>query len=121
MKNAEKINYRGIEIFYLDFSELKAESEIQYLINDGKSLIRSQRVNSVYCLSNLENIHFSSNIKDMFIEFVKGNKSFMKASAVIGVSGIAQIVFNGVMKITGRAVRSFANAEAAKEWLISHP
>jgi hypothetical protein len=120
MRNVEVINHKGKEICYLDFSHLRDEKEIQALINEGKKHIRSKIPGSVFNLSNIEEMHFNGEIREMFSEFVKGNKTYIKASAVVGVSGLKQIVFNGIMKITGRDIRSFNTNDQAKDWLVSH-
>ncbi len=120
MKKLEILQHEGKEIYFMDFSGMKDENEIQALIAEGKRHIRTKAPNSVYSLTNIEEMHFSTEIKDLFTDFIKGNKSYIKASAVLGVSGLRQIVFNGVMKITGREIRLFDNAEVAKKWLVSH-
>ena len=50
---------------------------------------------------------------------LKKNKSYIKASAIVGITGLKQIVFNGLMRITGRDIKSFSTIEQAKSWLIS--
>lgn len=120
MKKLEILQHEGKEIYFLDFSGMKNEAEIQALIAEGKRHIRSKNQQSVYSLTNIEEMHFNSEIKELFTEFIKGNKSFIKASAVLGVTGLRQIVFNGVMKLTGREIRLFDNADVAKKWLVSH-
>lgn len=54
-----------------------------------------------------------------FQDFVKGNKPYVKASAVVGLSGLQQIVYNGIMKITGREIKSFSTLAEAKDWLAA--
>lgn len=120
MRKLEIIQHEGKEIYLMDFSGMNNEAEIQAMIDEGKRHIRTKALQSVYSLTNIEEMHFNTEIKEMFTEFIKGNKSFIKASAVLGVSGLRQIVFNGVMKLTGREIRLFDNAEVAKKWLVSH-
>ena len=62
-------------------------------------------------------MHFSNEIKDLFSDFIKGNKPYVKASAVVGLSGLQQILYNGLMKITGRDIKSFNSLQTAKDWL----
>jgi hypothetical protein len=121
MRKLEVINHLGKEIYFLDFSGMKDKAEIETLITEGKRIIRSKSPKSVFSLTNIEEMHFNNEIKDLFTEFIKGNKTFIKASAVLGVTGIRQIVFNGVMKITGREIRLFDSADVAKRWLVAHP
>jgi hypothetical protein len=120
MSRTETILHNGKPIYYMDFSSLKSESEIESLITESKSFIRSKPPKSVYSLTNIEDMHFNGTIKELFVDFVKGNKVYIKASAIIGVTGMKQILFNGIMRLTGRDIRSFDSADQAKNWLISH-
>lgn len=112
------LTHKGIDIYYMDFSGLRTEQEIVEVINESKAHIRKQHPKSVMGLANIDNMHFNSTIKELFADFIKGNKDYMKASAVVGVTGLKQIVFNGVMKITGRDVKSFGSVADAKDWLV---
>jgi hypothetical protein len=112
-------NYKGRIIFYMDFSDLKAEAEIKEVLDESKAYIRRQPMASVYGLANIEEMHFNNTIKEYFLEFVKGNKPYMKASTIVGVTGLKQILFNGIMKMTGRDVKSCNSISQAKEWLVS--
>lgn len=113
------LKHHGISVFYMDFSNLKTEAEIKLVIEESKSFIRKQSPSSTYGLANIEEMHFNNSIKDIFLEFVKGNKPYMKASAIVGVSGLKQILFNGIMKMTGRDVKSLDNVDQAKDWLLT--
>jgi hypothetical protein len=115
----QTINHLGKRIFLLDFSKLKTEDEIKSVIEESKSIIRQQALGTSICLANIDDMHFNNQIKDLFLDFVKGNKPYMKASAIVGVTGLKQILFNGIMKISGRDVKSFDNETKAKEWLVS--
>jgi hypothetical protein len=113
------VAYQGVNIYYMDFSGLRTEKEIETVIVESKKHIRCQSPNSVVGLANIENMHFNGTIKEVFADFVKGNRPYMKMSAVVGVTGLKQIVFNGLMKLTGRDVKSFNSVDDAKRWLAS--
>jgi hypothetical protein len=119
MTKVNKINYQQKEIFLLNFSNLKEVKEIKVLIDESGKHIRTQPYGSVLTLTNISGMHFSPEIKDLFQDFMKGNRPFVKAGAVIGLNGLQQIVYNGLMKITGRDIKSFENEESAKEWLTA--
>jgi len=118
MARTQHLSQNGIEIFHIDFSNVTNVEEIKEIINDSVKYIRSQPANSVLTLTNLEGMHFSNEIKDLFNNFIKGNKLYVKAGAVIGLSRLQQILYNGLMRITGRDIKSFNSFEIAKEWLI---
>lgn len=118
MPRIQKINHKGKEIFHMDFSNINNVQEIRDMMIESAMYIRSQPRESVITLTNISGMHFSSEIKDLFGEFIKGNKPYVKAGAVIGVSGLQQILYNGLMKVTGRDIRSFSNDGVAKDWLV---
>jgi len=102
----------------MDFSNIKSINEISAVMDEAIAQLRKQPKNSVHALTDLTNMTFSNEIKNSFAVFLSGNKPYVKKSAVFGMSGIARIVFNGLMKITGRDVRAFEKAEEAKEFLV---
>ncbi len=114
------ISYKDEDIFYMDFSNVKDQKEVVQIIEECVAYIRQQPGYSVVALTNLQNMHFSNEIKNDFMHFLKGNKPYIKISSVFGMSGLARILFNGLMKITGRDVRSFENMTDSQEFLISH-
>lgn len=118
MKKCFFIDSQGVKIFYIDFTNLIKEEEIEAVINESKTLIRSRPKKSMINLANIEGMHFNGRIKELFVEYVKGNADFVQHSAIVGVSGLKRIVFNGIMKMTGRDVRCLDTVEDAKRWLV---
>jgi hypothetical protein len=113
------INHQGVNIYYIDFSNLGSAPEVDQVMKESKSFIRSQKPASMITLANIEGMHFNGDIKELFTEFVSGNKPYVKASAIVGVSGLKQIVFNAIVKMTGREIRAFENVNVAKDWLVA--
>lgn len=119
MRQPEIISYKGKSIFYMDFSGLRDIGEIEELINQSKIYIRFQPEKSVITLSNIAGMHFNAEIKSLFSDFISGNKLYVSYGAVIGLSGLQRIVYNGIMRITGRDIRSFETFDIAKDWLVT--
>ncbi len=119
MQNPQLINHQGKTIFFMDFSGLRDFDEIKLVISKSIEYIRSQPDKSLLTLTNLDGIHFNTEIKNLFTDFISGNKPHIKASSVIGMSGLLRIVYNGLMRLTGRDIRSFDNKNVALDWLTS--
>lgn len=51
--------------------------------------------------------------------YAKFNTPYVKASAVVGVTGIRRVILEAIIKLTGRAVVSFASEEEALDWLAA--
>ena len=98
------IEAHGVKVYYIDFTNLQSEQEIEAVLYESKSLIRSQPQKTMINLANIEGMHFNNRIKELFVEYVKGNAPYVRHSAIVGVNGLKRIVFNGVMKLSGRDV-----------------
>jgi len=118
MSRTKMITYKGQNIFYMDFSNAKTQQEVAQIIEESIAYIRNKPNQSVVALTNMENMYFNNEVKNDFLHFLKGNKPYIKISSVFGMSGLARILFNGLMKITGRDVRSFENMIEAQEFLL---
>jgi hypothetical protein len=119
MRNVEILKYAGKDICYLDFSGLKEEQDIFELIVDGKMYMCKKSSKSIFCLINMQGMHFNNQIKGMLADFFKGNKSYVKANAIIGASGFRQILFLSTLKLPIGHFKWFTSAELAKIWLVS--
>jgi hypothetical protein len=118
MKQPELIHFKGKVIVYLDFSNMKEKAEIMALEKRGSDYIRSQPMNSVYTLTNMEGMFFNNEIKKYFEEIVKGNAPYVRAAAVIGLSGLISIMYNAFVTVTGRNIKSLKTKEEAMEYLV---
>ncbi len=119
MERAKEITHKGKRIFFMDFSNISKKEEITEIIEFSKKYIRSKPANSLYTLTTIANMHFNNEIKETFTDFVKGNKPYVKAGSVVGISGMQTIVYNAVMKISGRNLKALGSVEHAKDWLAS--
>lgn len=120
MSRVKNFDLMGKQVLFMDYSDLKLEHEILEVIEEGKKYIRNQPQGSVLSLADITNMHFNTEIKSHFVNFTKGNKPYVKASAIVGVTGLKQFIFNGVMQLSGRDVKTFNDLSKAKEWLATH-
>lgn len=120
MARTQLINHGGKKIILLDYTNLQDINEIIEVSNEAKTYIHAQPALSVYSLTNIDGMHFNNKIRDIFTDLAKSNKPYVKAGAIVGVTGMKQILFNGIMKLTGRDIKSFNTLEQAKDWLALH-
>ncbi len=110
------IQYRGKQILHLDFSKAKADEVID-TIGKARAVIDTQPQASVRILTDVTDAAFNSKVSEAMKEFVTHNKPFVVASAVIGVTGLKQIIYNAVVKFSGRNLVAFDTPDQAKDWL----
>lgn len=104
MRAVELIRIEDKKIIYLDFSGLRTKEEVLQQIGVFGSYIKQQPLNSLITLTNLENMHFNTEIYNSFTNYVKANNPHVNLSAVIGLKGMMNIFYKGFIKLTGRNV-----------------
>lgn len=116
MERVRFIRHNHTEILFLDFSECKA-AEVFPLIEKAKAVIASQAERSLLTLTDVTNMRFDDTLNQRMKEFTAHNKPFVKAAAVVGVTGIKKILFEAVMLFSKRKLHAFETIEQAKTWL----
>ena len=119
MSGSKIIFYKGVEIVFNDYSDLKTAEEIKKVVDQAGEIIQQKEANSVLSLLCFKNTHFNKQIINILQAAAKENKPYIKASAVFGVSGLGKVILDGVIKLTGRDLPTFTSEEAAKEYLAS--
>jgi hypothetical protein len=119
MRQPEIIKYKGKEVLYLNFTNLRKNNHIKSLESLGGEYIRQQELNSVLVLTNMENMYFDLDIRKHFIKVVKENEPYVRASAVIGLYGLISFMYDGFIKLSGRNIKQFKTRKEAMEYLIS--
>ncbi|MCL6588822.1 MAG: hypothetical protein K6U80_02610 [Firmicutes bacterium] len=119
MERVQVIEYKGKAIIYLDFSRCGKDELIQ-VIEAGSAIIRKCPPASALTLSNFTGFMFTFNMVDLLKEFTLQNKPYVKAAAVIGVTGLRKIPYEAIMKITKRNLPSFDTQVEAMEYLVNY-
>lgn len=118
MERVQFIQHKGKKILHLNFADCKADEVLQ-VIEMSKATIRTQPPASVFTLTDVTNTAFNSAISDAMKEFVIHNKPYVVAAGVVGVTGLKQIIYNAVMRFSGRKLTAFDSLAEAKDWLAA--
>ncbi|MCX7698182.1 MAG: hypothetical protein N2114_01790 [Candidatus Goldbacteria bacterium] len=111
------IEHKGKKILFIDMSELLEEDVIS-VIEYAKKIIRSQPEGSLLTLTDVTHARYNAKVVSAMQEYVKGNKPYVKAAAVLGINPIKRIIFNKIMEFSQRELFAFEDKEKALEWLI---
>jgi len=118
MNSVETESYKGKKIVCMDFSQCTDKQQMLDIIDKAKTIIRSQPLNSVLTMTNVEGARFNSEILEAFKEFTVGNKSYVKHSAIVGIKGMIKIAYEGIMLFSKRKIPDFPDVNSAKDWLV---
>lgn len=120
MKRITFIDLGGRAVLFLNFADLKDIEEIRMTAGEGKETVRQQGINNLITLTDITGMHFNNSIKDIFQDLASHNKPYVSMGAVAGITGLNRILYNGLMKITGRNLKGFQTLQDARDWLINN-
>lgn len=111
------IEHKGRQILFINMADLP-ENDILQVIEIAKKIIRSQPEKSVLTLTDVTHARYNAVVVSSMQEYVKGNKPYVKAAAIIGINPIKRIIFNKIMQFSQRELFAFDTAEKAMDWLV---
>lgn len=117
MKRVRTVTHRGTEIVIIDFSSMKPGPELKDVIEQGRASIQEHELNSVLTLVDVSDSEFDAEMIETLRVFARENKDFVKASAVVGSTGIYDMAREAIQKASGRRFVPFGNRETALDWL----
>ena len=118
MERIQFIQHQGKQILHLDFTHANADEVLQ-LIRDAKSVIAAQPAKSLRTLTDVTNMKFNTEAAEAMKTFAHHNKPYVTAAAVVGITGLKQIIYNAVVRFSGRNLVAFDSAAQAKDWLVN--
>jgi len=122
MEHVEEFTVDGKNIVYIDFSSAVSEKDFNAVIEQAKRAISKHAEKSACTITNMENVRFDSNIKDIFVKYVESNKPYVKYGVAIGMDGIKKKMIEGILKLGGRPNFRFCfTKEEAVKWLRQQP
>ena len=119
MERAGFIKHGTREILLINFSDCKPH-EILPVIDQAKKIICTRPESTVLTLTNVTNMRFDDKVTAELKAFTTYNKPYVKAAAVVGVTGLKKIILEAVMLFSKRKFHAFETVELAKNWLVTN-
>ena len=112
------VEYKGKQILLEDFTNVKKEDEFIALIEKAQQAVHSRPPKSVLVLVDLTNARFTTRISQVSKTAAEGNTPYVKASILVGVGGLMEIMMKAISGFSHREFMSVDTREEAMEWLI---
>src|SRR5574337_1153739 len=106
------ITYGGKEILFLDFSNISVD-ELLKAVEEAKRVVAARPANSLLTLTDVTNARFNEEVNQKMKDFTAHNKPYVRAAAVVGITGLKKIIFDAVMLFSQRKLHSFETIEEA--------
>lgn len=108
MERFEEFSHDGKNFVYINFSGLTSDNEFLAVTDVIKDVIAKYPEQSVYTITNIENVRFDTNSKEIVAKYMEHNKPFVKYGVVIGLDGIKKMLVQTILKLSGRENLLFA-------------
>ena len=112
------IEHRGARIYLIDCEGLDARALVQLMPAVARD-VRGQPPGSVRTLMWVKGLQFDASLKEDLKRLSDGNKPFVKASAIAGLSGVQFVFYRMMMLLVRRQFRLFETLDEAKDYLAS--
>lgn len=120
MERIEEFSRNGRDFIYFDLSGLQNNREIEAVIESAKEIITKYPHNTLYTITNIANLTFDTSTKEIASVWMEFNRPYVVYGTVIGLDGVRKIMYNSVLKLSGRKnMKIFSTREQAEDWLIS--
>lgn len=121
MERTRFIEHRGERILLFDYSDLTDAAEAIAEVEKSKRVVAQQAPGSLRTLVYVTGSRFNSEIIQALKEMAAHNKPYVRAGAVVGMSGLHRIVYQAVMMFSKRKLQTFDGLDEAKDWLVEQP
>ncbi len=120
MAGTSEIEYRGKKIFCLSVAGLRLDEKklVGQFLESAKKEIRKYPPKSLLIITDVTNTGYDTEVASMFKDYASHNTPYVKASAVVGISGLQKIILRAIITLTGRDFYLATTVDDAKEWLI---
>lgn len=85
----------------------------------GRRFIQQAAPRSLLTLTDVSHIVVREQSSRELVEFVRDNKPYVRAAAVVGVGGLTRSILATTNILTGRSIKAFDTRLKALQWLSS--
>ncbi len=117
MERVGFVSHKGASILKVDLSGATSIEEKLATIKQAKGIISAHPPKSLLILTDVTGTTFNAKAVEEMKQYSSHNTPYVKASAVIGISGLARIIYDSVVRVIGRSVVSFDTEAQALDWL----
>lgn len=119
MERAQFVEHKSKQIFKMDCRDATLE-EMNAVIEECIARVRTQPEKSVLTLTIAGGSSFSGETISKLKELARDNTPYVKAGAIVGVTGLYKVVFNAVSIFSKRRFHLFDTVEEAMDFLSDY-
>lgn len=117
MERVRFITHNGVTVLKVDLSHATDIETGLATLKEARAVIGTQPPRSLRLLTDVTGVGFNTKAVEEVKRYSAFNTPYVKASAIVGVSRLARVIFDAVVKVIGRDVVSFGTEAEALDWL----
>lgn len=121
-KGARFVEYRGKQIYYVDYSNITSNSEFLEIIkqtNAFREKTKAEGKRNLLMLVDITGSFVYGEVLDEIKKAGKFTKELTSKEAVVGVTGAKKILLMVVQTFTKMNLKVFDTVEEAQNWLVA--
>lgn len=119
MERTRFIEHKGRRILLLDYSGIRDPQEALREVKRSMELVARQPPGSLRVMTYVRDARYNAAVLQAMKELAAHNAPYVKASAVVGMSGLHRIAYQAVILFSKRNIKVFDDQAEALDWLAS--
>lgn len=111
------IEHSGKRVLFINYSHCNV-AMLKAVAEEGHRVIAREPLNSVLTLNDVTGTTFDKESVAVLQAKVAANAPHVKRAAVIGISGLQRLIYEGVQAFSKRRIPHFETREEALSWLV---
>ncbi len=114
------VTIKGKKVLLEDFTNARPGKEFNDNLKTAHDMIAGEPEKSVLAVFDITGGTFNVDMLSSMKEFTKSNTPYIKAAAVVGITGLLEVALSTVSKFAGREFITFKTREEAIDWVLTH-
>jgi hypothetical protein len=112
--------FRGKRLVIVDGTDVGAD-EYPDVLRAGARMVAQEPFGSVRLATVVTGARYGRGAADNIKTYSAAIKPYLKASAVVGLSPLQQVIFWAIKPFAHRTITAFGTLDEAREWLANFP
>lgn len=112
------IEHMGKRVLFINYAECDI-TMLKAVAEEGHRVIARELPKSVLTLNDVSGTNFDTESVAVLKSMVAANAPFVRRAAVVGITGLQQLIYDAVQRFSQRNIPLFDSREEALNWLVS--
>jgi hypothetical protein len=113
------VDHKGKLVVVNDLSSCASQDEAIAALAQAEAYVRTRPPGSVLLLTDVSDLRYDVHGVEAMKNFSSAVTPHIKASCVVGISGVKSVIYRSILRVTGRKIPLFESRGGALDWLAA--